>query len=58
MSVSLSYMGRSSENIEEHKMVIGAIRSGDGELAESVAQFHVRKSREKALKTIERDGWA
>jgi len=51
-------MGRSSENIEEHKMVIGAIRSGDGELAESVAQFHVRKSREKALKTIERDGWA
>jgi DNA-binding GntR family transcriptional regulator len=56
MSTSLSYSGRPLENIEEHKMILKAIRSGDCEHAENVARFHVRQSREHALKMMEKDG--
>lgn len=54
MSTSLSYSGRPLENIEEHKMIIEAIKSGDAELAEATAKYHVRKSKENALKKIKK----
>ncbi|MBZ5199802.1 GntR family transcriptional regulator [Planomicrobium chinense] len=56
MATSLSHEGRPLENIEEHKMMIGAIQSGDGNFAESTARFHVRKAKENALKKIEEGG--
>lgn len=56
MSTSLSRSGRPLENIEEHKMIIAAIKSGDGDYAENIAKYHVRSSRENALKIIEKNG--
>lgn len=52
MSASLSTSGRPLQNIEEHKGLIDAIRSGDGEFAESIAKHHVRKAREHAMKKL------
>ncbi|TWT27187.1 GntR family transcriptional regulator [Planomicrobium sp. CPCC 101110] len=52
MSTSLSHTGRPLKNIEEHKMIISAIQSKDGDYAENTAKFHVRKSKENALKKI------
>jgi DNA-binding GntR family transcriptional regulator len=52
MSTSLSHTGRPLENIEEHKMIIRAIQSGDEDWAENTAKYHVRKSKENALKKI------
>jgi DNA-binding GntR family transcriptional regulator len=56
MSASLSASGRPLQNIEEHKMLIDAIRSGDGEFAESIAKHHVRKAREHAMKKLAEGG--
>ncbi|BDH60175.1 GntR family transcriptional regulator [Lysinibacillus sp. PLM2] len=55
MSQSLSNKGRPIENIQEHKMIINAIKSGDMDLAEETAKFHVRKSRDNMLKRIKED---
>lgn len=56
MATSLSHEGRPLQNIEEHKMIIGAIQSGDGDFAESMARFHVRKAKENALKKMAEGG--
>jgi DNA-binding GntR family transcriptional regulator len=56
MSTSLSHAGRPLQNIEEHKKMIDAIQSGDGDFAESMARFHVRKAKEHALKKIAEGG--
>ncbi|MED4600469.1 GntR family transcriptional regulator [Paenibacillus validus] len=48
MSTSLSSSGRPKENLKEHWMIVKAIESGDPELAETVASFHIRN----AYKTI------
>jgi DNA-binding GntR family transcriptional regulator len=48
MSTSLSSSGRPKENIKEHWMIVNAIESGDPELAEATARFHVRN----AYKTV------
>lgn len=52
MSASLSTSGRPLQNISEHKMLIDAIRSGDGEFAESIAKHHVRNAREHAMQKL------
>ena len=52
MSASLSTSGRPLQNISEHKMLIDAIRSGDGEFAESTAKHHVRNAREHAMQKL------
>jgi DNA-binding GntR family transcriptional regulator len=39
---SLSSADRAIESIKEHKMIVDAIRSGDGELAEKLTNEHVR----------------
>jgi len=52
MSQSLSNKGRPYKNIEEHKMIINAIKSGDKFLAEETAKYHVRKSRDNFLLKI------
>ncbi len=56
MSTSLSNTGRPLENIEEHKMIIHAIKSKDADLAENIAKYHVRRAREHALKMLEKGG--
>lgn len=56
MSASLSTSGRPLQNIEEHKMLIDAIGSGDGDFAESIAKHHVRKAREHAMKKLAEGG--
>ena len=56
MSTSLSYTGRPLKNIEEHKMILEAIKSGDGDFAESIAKHHVRNARDNALKKIGKGG--
>ncbi|WP_233786191.1 GntR family transcriptional regulator [Planococcus halotolerans] len=56
MSTSLSHSGRPLKNIEEHKMILEAIKSGDGDFAESIAKHHVRNARDNALKKIEKGG--
>ncbi|WKA58389.1 GntR family transcriptional regulator [Planococcus shenhongbingii] len=56
MSTSLSQAGRPLRNVEEHKMMISAIQSGDGDVAESMARFHVRKAKENAFKKIAEGG--
>jgi DNA-binding GntR family transcriptional regulator len=57
MSTSLSHTGRPLKNIEEHKTIISAIQSGDGDYAENTAKFHVRQSKENALKKIAEGGF-
>lgn len=52
MSQSLSNKGRPYENIQEHRMIINAIKTGDKSLAEETAKFHVRKSRDNILLKI------
>lgn len=56
MTTSLSYSGRPLENIEEHKQILEAIKSGDGDFAESTAKYHVRQARIHAMKKIEEGG--
>lgn len=56
MSASLSTSGRPLQNISEHKMLIDAIRSGDGEFAESIAKHHVRNAREHAMQKLTEGG--
>lgn len=56
MSTSLSFSGRPLQNIEEHKKIIEAIQSGDGEFAESTAKYHVRQARDNAMKKLEKGG--
>lgn len=56
MSASLSTSGRPLQNIEEHKMLIDAIGSGDGDFAESTAKHHVRKARAHAMKKLAEGG--
>lgn len=56
MSTSLSYSGRPLQNIEEHKMIIEAIKSGDGDFAENTAKYHVRQARDNAMKKIGKGG--
>lgn len=56
MSASLSTSGRPLQNIREHKMLIDAIRSGDGDFAESIAKHHVRKAREHAMTKLAEGG--
>ncbi|MCM3388212.1 GntR family transcriptional regulator [Ureibacillus chungkukjangi] len=55
MSQSLSNKGRPYENIQEHRMIINAIKTGDKSLAEETAKFHVRKSRDNILLKIKGD---
>ncbi|HZG73321.1 MAG TPA: GntR family transcriptional regulator [Chondromyces sp.] len=54
MSTSLSYTGRPLENIEEHKMIMDAIKSRDSDFAENITKYHVRKAKEHALKMMEK----
>jgi DNA-binding GntR family transcriptional regulator len=56
MSTSLSNTGRPLENIEEHKMIIHAIKSGDADFAENIAKYHVRQARAHAIKMLEKGG--
>lgn len=56
MTTSLSYSGRPLENIEEHKRILEAIKSGDGDFAESTAQYHVRQAKNHAMKKIAEGG--
>lgn len=55
MSQSLSNKGRPFENIQEHRLIINAIKSGDKSLAEETAKYHVRKSRDNILLKIKGD---
>ncbi len=52
MSTSLSQSGRPEQNLREHRMILNAIEIGDGNLAESTAQFHVRNAYKNALKQL------
>lgn len=56
MTTSLSYSGRPLENIEEHKRILEAIKSGDGNFAESTAKYHVRQAKIHAMKKIAEGG--
>lgn len=52
MSTSLSQSGRPEQNLREHRMILSAIELGDGNLAESIAQFHVRNAYKNALRQL------
>ncbi len=56
MSASLSTSGRPLKNIAEHQMLIDAIRSGDGDFAESIAKHHVRNARKHAMQKLTEGG--
>lgn len=52
MATSLSQSGRPLLNLEEHMMLLMAIESGDSNLAETTARYHVRKALSYTLKEI------
>ncbi|MCL7749229.1 GntR family transcriptional regulator [Halalkalibacter alkaliphilus] len=53
MGTSLKVTGRPLENIEEHHLILDAIKRGEPDFAEAVTKYHVRKSMENVLKNLE-----
>ncbi|MED4600466.1 GntR family transcriptional regulator [Paenibacillus validus] len=52
MSHSLSQSGRPYENLREHWSILDAIESGDPQLAEVTAKFHIRTAYANAIKEM------
>lgn len=53
MATSLARTGRPMENIEEHHLILDAIKRKDPDFAEAVTKYHVRTSMENVLKNLE-----
>lgn len=53
MTASLARTGRPFKNIEEHHLILNAIKQGDSDFAESMAKYHVRTSMENVLKNLD-----
>ncbi|MHC2207382.1 DNA-binding GntR family transcriptional regulator [Paenibacillus sp. PvR052] len=53
MAKSLSQSGRPVENLKEHWLILNAIESGDSELAEVTAKFHIRNAYANAIKQLD-----
>lgn len=52
MSSTLSSSGRPRQNLREHWMILHAIESGDPELAEETAKFHIRNACKAMLNNL------
>lgn len=54
-STTLGAVGRWTEAVEEHRQILDAVRSGDGDTARAVAEKHMTKARDIRLQLYEAD---